>query len=922
MIKFNIKLLIIGIVIISIISILSSIGFSATPEYLTPCSNGTRFDGTPTFDICGNSAFVYTSTEWKNLTSCAPLTPNTMCMNTSGVNSELQTLADSSQYTAEKCIQMWINPAKTQVATEGNCIFGWRYLCLGWGTSDGNVNTGNTSMGLYVYNGSAQFIPKLYTRAMPPNQWYAVAFHYKITYVTPPATMSFAINDLWINGVLQWNSTLSNVYVTTAKKVVFGSGSLDEADSFIGAIDHLVIFNGGCNSSMIGEFAGLINNTASSTVNYTIKDRDNNILTPSSIDENTFFRVYANYSLLDVPYPLGNCTYQDSNMSNIYTLSSGNYTFMNTSASQSLIMNENKTVYQDIIISRFCDIAGSNGNMQLLINNSPIQNISDTLIPRCNVGFHENIFNTTLYKNNVSINITFKCTNCNVGHNVKMIVLNKYDDIILLKREERPYNAELMGYNATSKLFETDEFHSWITSGIYNLSVNCTNVTNNNANIDRLYTVLNPMPNATLIKITDVIGIKSFLNGTIIEASNISILGDCSGDIITFRQMNVTYYNGTLIKSVNDEIITLENSEINLNGIYNVSLLCKDDDTPVNFTLIKKYFQLNDTVSPTIYWGFPLMDNSSTIYKNNKFVADIIYSDLNLYAVNLTCDSQLGLNVLLNNNLVGSTKVYQILNDSINITLVSNITCIAIASDYHTLNDIEKENFKSYYYPDSKYLEFKHKDTVLNISLQGFNFDKFNVEKMKDRYTFEPVNLDNKIKKLTYNIECNDEIIYINHSIYNANFVCNQIWVDFEIDGKIKKDYDIVRINSNNYRITIDNIKAGDSLKTKSAGIINTQRSDVMLNVINFPDIPVNLTNITTSTALTLILFFIIWLFFMLMTILFINSSLELLFLPIASIMGIFYGITLIPYNYIIAYIFILFNIFYMIIIFFVSKNN
>jgi len=893
--------------------VLSSFVFSTTPEYLSPCSNGTRMDETPTFDICGNSAFTWISSEFINLTSCAPITPNSKCMNLTTSNSELLTNADASQYTSEKCIQMWINPAKTQVSSGGNCIFGWRYMCLGWGTSDGDLNTGNTSMGLYVYNGTTQFIPKLYTRAMPPNQWYAVAFHYKLSYTTPPATVPFLINDLWINGVLQWNSTLSNVYITAAKKVVFGSGSLNENDGFIGAIDHLVVYNGGCNSSMIGEFAGLINVSSATPVylNYSTYDRSNNLITVSNVDETSFFEIRANYTIDDKQVSSAVCTYEDSNMTNIFTLSTGNYTFMNSSASVSLIASEtNNNGYQDIIVSKFCDKLGSSGNIDFYINNTLIQTVDNTDIPLCSNGFQEFKYNSTLYKTNDSINITFKCSNCNAGNQVKIFSLNNYNDIILLKREKRPYTAEALTYNATSKLYESDEYHSWLQSGTYNLSVSCTNNSINNISYSLLYTVSNPAPVSSLISITDVNNIKQFTNGTVIEAGNITILGECSGDIISFKQMNVTYQNGTLIKSVNDEKISLSNSEININGIYNVSLLCKDDDVPVNTSMTIKYFQLNDTVSPFIVWLYPNVDNSTTIYNNNVFSSDIIFTDENLYSVNLSCSSDLGLNVLNENKIVYPNNIYQMINTSSNITYNTVVTCTATATDYHTMNDISKENINANYLPSLQTVLFHHKNTELNISLKGYSLDYIKLELLKDRYTFEPINLDSKIKELIYEVECSSELKLLNYSKYPANFICDNFWIDFDIDGKDKiKDYEIIKITKNKFRVVIKNIKSGESLKTKSVGIVNTVSSDVSLTVIDYPEETPSFSTISIGTVLFLFLVFFIWLFFMIGGILLKNNTLGAVFIPMYLIIGIVFGILLLNYSLILSFVIILFSL-------------
>jgi hypothetical protein len=366
--------------------------------------------------------------------------------------------------------------------------------------------------------------------------------------------------------------------------------------------------------------------------------------------------------------------------------------------------------------------------------------------------------------------------------------------------------------------------------------------------------------------------------------------------------MNITYANGTFINSTNFRGLTLNKSQINADGIYNISLFCNSTNST---SYARGWFNVSDTTLPTITWITPNDLGTDEADRYSTFPVEVIVSDVNLYRFNVSCISSYGISMLFSNYVYPNATIYDYQGTTSNLTTLGAITCTACVQDSHTALNIKDIP----YYQENGSMIFGNSDEInLKISYTDNKVkDVFTIIKDKDRYKFEPkTKLEVKdVTTLSYEVECiGEDLKYFNKSSYPAHFLCGEYWIDFDMQGMSKKNYKITKLVGELYRVDITFNKGQTSLMTKSVGIINTVCDTNYLTVVT-PTTATTGNNVSISfIELAMVL---IWIF------LFSTGFMIPAVSIFAGLWGLFLGFLIVlPFSVGLSILFIFLNIAYV----------
>jgi hypothetical protein len=670
-------------------------------------------------------------------------------------------------------------------------------------------------------------------------------------------------------------------------------------------------------------------------------NRTNSLKTNTSLLEFESWYILVNYTIDGVTPTTSNCNYSTVNISQTFwnNVTGTNTTLTGANTVSLTPVGLEDGAKDDTIIFRGCVESGAGKNIELYFNNVSVRTYSSTLFPACALGTFEAVYTNTTYKDNVTSGVYVFCPSCTSGNNMRITVLNSFNDVMKWSRRFTTY-LDGMVYNATTKLFQCSDNHNYLEAGIYSLNISCSNGTAVSTKYQNftLY-VGNTTLYSYLLELYDINGNHSFINGTLLESGGVNITGSCQGNIFSLKQINVTYENGTFIQSVDGNILELNNSVLNADGNYNVSIYCLTDGG--NSVKTTKYFTINDSVNPVLSWGTPT--SLGTTMVNQYTYGNILLQayDLNLFSLMVNCSiGFLHLYDFYTENVSGGFIYLNNLTN--NNTILGTVTCTAIAKDRHTKSDISDEKI-SYETTDvlSESKNVVTKDIIFNkgeigdaeqitISLETFDELKdIKVTQEKDRYTFEPVvgKISNLPQELVYRVRCDygsylyywDDRIYApEKQKYGKYFGCGDWWIDFHIEGLSEKAYAVTKIEDGKeylVRISIDTLKSSSSpdddvgslsLKSSSIGIKNTVTSTVYYTVTAPAG---SSTGGASDLGLLWIGLILIWIALLFCGFLFMQEL-----LVIAGLYGLFVGIALFMAYSWVALVFVALNCLLMIV--------
>lgn len=563
-----------------------------------------------------------------------------------------------------------------------------------------------------------------------------------------------------------------------------------------------------------------------------LKNNALHTLNSLSVEENDSFFIMANFTTDSVENATGVCNFTSNNITVHFAKPDGNISVNGIGSYVNLSVSEGVSgLMSDTIKLRMCKSSSAPKNLVVTVNGSAYYTIDNSIIPLCTAGYHESVNISQKFNTTVSFNVSVSCPLCTTDF--IRIIPNSRGEVISLDRNFIRHNED-MNYNSTTKLYEyKGHQYQYVTSGKPRGSLNITcsglqynfsiNVTDANLTV-------------RIVSIDDI----AFANGTQIESSiGTMILIEVRDDFYTSSYINVTYSNGTLIRSVvNSEIAMLNETDLNLNGIYNITASAKDDEG-VWYTT-KGYFQLNDTTFPVITWVNPSSDNTSEYIKDDTVNIRANFSDLNLFGFQLYVFDPFGV-LMLDHNMSNINVTSMMMSKAFNFTEIGTYILNLTVVDDHTLDEIgiydlvksEKDNTLIFSFDSMKDREV----TQDNISIQYVGlYDVMDIESSnkKDRYdfsyTFSIPPYQTESVKHTFKVKCED-IIFRPNSIYKAHFVCLKTlnWIDFESDDII--DWSAKRLSKDEYEVNLI-MKPRSEVTFNSIGGLNIRSEIVTVEVV------------------------------------------------------------------------------------------
>ena len=542
----------------------------------------------------------------------------------------------------------------------------------------------------------------------------------------------------------------------------------------------------------------------------------------TSIYEEEDFYIAANYSLSGVSHTAATCNFTGLNISVDFSAdSAANYTLNGSVNSLSVTLSEGySNLIHDNIKFKVCR-TNLKEPLNVLVNGSLHETINQNNIPLCSNGFFDYNNITNKYATTRDINLTVSCPTCDNLNN-KLVIISDIDKELLHYKREYTSHTEPMSYNSSLNLFIYNSYpYQFEDPGSKNISVYC-----NGTYKSELFTILNRNISISILSIDDT----SYTPGMDIESSNSTrIIISITGDQVSFKQFNVSYSNGSLIKSTIDTIMTLTNDELNVKDYYNISIYARDNNN--NIKTLTGNFRINDTVIPTITWLYP--SNNATELVNQSFATiNISFYDLNLFAYNVSIRSPLG-TIYSYDELIGldgSTVSY---SKYMQFNITGQWEIRAIVSDSHTITEIDIYEYEKI----DDDLNFIFDDKNVRISYEGiYLVDDIKVDKFKDRYSFEyafPGVTSKDTVRHVFRLEC-DNSYYIQQSEYPAHFVCYDAlkWVDFNTSSL--ESYNIYTCGKDCYTIELFT-KPDKNIVFNSIGGLNVVEQSKKINVVATP---------------------------------------------------------------------------------------
>jgi len=534
-----------------------------------------------------------------------------------------------------------------------------------------------------------------------------------------------------------------------------------------------------------------------------------------------------------------NATWYNVSSYDTYNNDSNNFTI---TSSQYLTFSEiegNETVLNDSIDFRLCKEA-QDRDVLVYINSVLIDTINGNTIPLCTVGYEAYTYTFTQFYTETNFNISLECPSCNNVNRRIRVVSDDLGELVIFRRNFLTHNHDLT-YNATTLLYE------WRDHG-YEFFTNLSTPVTAKCNITRNTTLVQPSTCDVTVSILEINN-DSFTNGTKIEASdNYTIIINTIPSSFAKLQINLTNQSGYVLNQTdNQKFLFVNNSVLNTNGIFNISVYYKCPLGTV--ALAKGWFQLNDTVKPTITFTNPLEDNTSQINLQTTSTQSLLidFFDTNLFAYDVNITKPDG-TVYLNYNLSDINDTTATISESITgISSIGNWSISAVAWDDHTIEEWEVPHEivgDDLYFTFPPSQGFFENDTILrNVSVSytgGDDIINLLVGCKKDRCGFAYKFAQQKENILILRLECKDMKIR-RYSQHKGHVICQDVkaWVDFNSEDIARWRYsrcgkDCIEIRATTHPDT-------RWAKFESIGGLNSIRKDVTFGVIDYSP-PINTT--------------------------------------------------------------------------------
>lgn len=690
-----------------------------------------------------------------------------------------------------------------------------------------------------IYGGTEHSLGEMSGFAV--NKWHLIVYTYNNGQV-----------NLSVDGINYYSAAATLTADDAA--ITFGEDHAGNSD-VIGGIDEIVIHNRVLTQAEILQLNATYaagNNiyyTAPPAVNVNITSKDlynkTRIVWPDIMRQrDDLFMILVNATFQNVSDGSSSCNYSAVNISHQFFSYGENVTLTGSNTFEFTSDHPQENGLYDLLTFDVCRVDTIKRRIEFYINDNATiyRTINKNVIPSCSVGTFQVNNVSTSYITSDNVNVSIRCPLCTASERVR-IVKSSIGSRIRLVRSQTAYTDSL-DWNVTSMLYEdTEVMHGFESTGTQTINITC-----NDTDTSISKTVGGILPISLVNEITIDGATSSIVNGTTYEAGeNYTFTGGCAGQSISFRQINLTYSNGTYIAGNNTNQLNINNSLLNFGYIFNITMFCRNNG---NYSKTVKYVIINDTTNPVINWIDPVEANTSTKTMNESFQFQMTMYDKNLFSYDVEIfDSTAAKR--FDYNATNINVSFKAIIESITPDKVGMWTINATVADGHTKKEIK---------------DYKHKIVNPNII---FNFDRIKpnkqietnnitimydgyydlksikTENKKDRYVFEYEYflLEDKFRLNVmhkYRVYCED-IIYMERSDYTAHFVCpvTMNWVDFESPSVLS--YTVERCGNDCFKVDLTTLP-DEKIIFSSVGDINIVTETVMFNVTEAAEVFTNST--------------------------------------------------------------------------------
>ena len=561
------------------------------------------------------------------------------------------------------------------------------------------------------------------------------------------------------------------------------------------------------------------------------------------VSELDFWELSVNATLDDVSDGGFECNWSAGQLAKvIFDLDDNNFTVDQTiNYSVQFNVSSSGTI-QDILAFDICRVAGVSRDIVYSLNNeSEYRMIPNSVIPLCTLGTHSEV-NISVLPFLDQLNVSVFCPDCNPSNEYRIVP--QIGGLFRWFRVVLPHFSELI-FNSTSNRYQDDftgeSFHRHaFASGNNEVNVSCNSTT-----VSKTFDVAPAIPEVEILQINQL----EFINGTSIEAGNVSVLSDCSGALIGLLNTSVFFSNGSLVKNVLDEVINIENSLLSIDDNYTVLFECTNQLG--NKSQTNKVFEIKDTVSPTVN----IIEPSGDIDINNLAQIQVLYSDLNLFGYNISVDCNILGNVFSEFRVNLSGTSYFLQNFTSNLTVNDDCQLFTEGCDDHTLIDWKPENIKTDYY--KKNVTINNRVVVSDYSSFDVKDITFTQTKDSIQFTYEYDNLGDFGEK-TYHYRIPLDYSLRDESVGHFASWDSKLWVDFVTDDLVSR---VDRIDFySGYADVV--VKSTASVITfRSVGGLNCIEDSFNFSVVTpfVPPFVPSFDNITTGQAIFLGVLAFLW---------------------------------------------------------------
>ena len=225
-------------------------------------------------------------------------------------------------------------------------------------------------------------------------------------------------------------------------------------------------------------------------------------------------------------------------------------------------------------------------------------------------------------------------------------------------------------------------------------------------------------------------------------------------------------------------------------------------------------------------------NNRSLIYAYQNLTFQINYSDnFRVYSFNVSTPEGFLFNIS------GINTTNYIYNGSINVSTYGigrhNIT--TEVCDAHTKNKIDKWDYIRY--ETSKKIKFNFGNAYLSIEPENPNLIEYSdTIKLTDRYIFRFVKKDKIMKDYSFIVSSSEKIDILGQDKYYKGWLVIpklKKWVDFNLKNNPNAEYEIIRIDDYNIKISVSNIQ-NDIFEFESAGDLNCVSNQIIYYIFNY----------------------------------------------------------------------------------------